>query len=101
MNYFEKIDPIGMSQNDNEIIDVSKPSNFDISNLEHNLICGIDADIKSMHNDLNELNDLIEGYETYTPNRLMLNQLKTLHRKLVSGINAIETQYVEYKNLHE
>lgn len=91
MNYYDKIDPIGES-------DIKHNFNID---LEHDLICGIDADIKSMHNDLNELNDLIEGYETYTPNRLMLNQLKQLHRKLVSGINAIETQYVEYKNLHE
>lgn len=99
MNYFEEIDPIGMSKE--EPVDVLKKSKFEMSSLEHDLICGIDTDIRSMHNDLNELNDLIEGYETYTPNRLMLNQLKTLHLKLVNGINAVESGFNEYKNLHE
>lgn len=91
MNYYDKIDPIGES-------DIEHNFNID---LEHDLICGIDTDIKSMHNDLNELNDLIYGYKTYTPNTFMLNQLEQLHHKLVSGINAIESGYTQYKNLHE
>lgn len=92
MNYHEEIDEIGESNTAFEI------NNTDI---EHDLICGLDNDIKTMRNDLNELSDLIEGYETYTPNKMMLNQLKVLHSKLTNGINAIDSGYNAYKDLHE
>lgn len=99
MNYFEKTDPIGMNNNDSLLKDYT--NKMISEDLEHDLICGLDSDIKTMRNDLNELKDVIDGYETYTPNRLMLNQLKMLHNKLVNGINAIDSGYNAYKDLHE
>ncbi len=86
MNYFTDIDPIGMNTDDSLLKDYTNKE--DNTDLEHDLICGLDTDIKSTKETLKELKDAIDGYETYTPNVMMLNQLKALHNKLVSSVNC-------------
>jgi len=88
MNHSTDIDPIG-------------ESNLENKQLDHDLVCGLDSDIKTMTDNIEELSDLISRYETYTENVMMVSKLKILHHRLSNGIKAIESGYNDYKNLHE
>ena len=91
-NYLNNIDPIGESLID----DIKKDEQ-----LEHDLICNTGTAVDRLKKEIDKLNEMIEGYETYSGNTLFINQLKNLKQRMLLEILTIERNFNNYVDFQE
>lgn len=63
---------------------------------EHNIICDTDSAIDRMKKEVENLNEMIKGYEAYSDNTLFASQLRNLKQRMLTEINIIDKNFKEY-----
>ena len=91
-NDLNNIDPIGESLID----DIKKDEQ-----LEHDLICNTGTAVDRLKKEIDTLNEMIKGYETYSGNTLFINQLKNLKQRMLIEITAIDRNFNNYVDYSE
>ena len=88
-NFLTDIDPFGESN-----VEPNKE-------LEHDLICNTGTAVDRLKKEIDKLNEMIEGYETYSGNTLFINQLKNLKQRMLLEILTIERNFNNYVDFQE
>lgn len=84
-NYYTEIDPIGES----DIKDTAENN----PDLVHDLNCKLYTDIDRLKKEVDNLENIIKDYETYTNNKFLLNALKMQKQRFKSLIDDIYNNF--------
>lgn len=68
---------------------------------EHELICDTGTPISRLKYEINQLDEMIKGYETYSENSFFLNKLKNFKQRLTNLQKTIEDNFNTYVDYHE
>ena len=69
--------------------------------LEHDLICNTGTAINRIQKEVEKLNEMIEGYETYSGNTLFISQLKNLKQRMLLEITTVNRNFNNYVDYNE
>jgi len=68
--------------------------------LEHDLICNTGTHIKRLYNELENLDEMIEEYRTYTNNTFFLAKLKNLKQRMLNDLTGLENNFESFVEYH-
>ena len=87
MNYYDEIDPIGMSnpfENEEEI------------DKEHDMICDYDSELKELKHTINNIKKEVEYFKTYSENIFHINKMNNYVIRLENIHKELKSKWVDY-----